>query len=78
MEMVFFKEKKEEILDLLTKYNQIKTRNKYFEVQGLCHYVCQKSDIEFVNILLSENIANDSLDKESKAALLFKIIQNLQ
>ena len=79
MEIDSVKEKKKEILDLFSNFNNLRSEEEFKEIEYRLHNACQDGDLELIKILLSETIQNDSkdltfkIDKTKQTASLFKV-----
>ena len=79
MDTYLSKEKKQEILDLLTNYNNLSSESDFGEIREILHEACKEGDVELIKIYLNETITNDSkeitfkIDKTNQTASLFKV-----
>ena len=73
------KEKKKEILNLLTTHNKLRSKDEFYEIKDNLYEACENGDLEMIKILLSEKIENSSrtlkfkIDETNQTASLFKI-----
>ena len=73
------KEKKDEILDLFTNSNQLRSEEEFREIEDNLHDACRIGDIDLIQIYLSETIKNPTkdltfkIDRTKKTASLFKV-----
>ncbi|KAK8843171.1 hypothetical protein M9Y10_025368 [Tritrichomonas musculus] len=69
------KEKKNDIIDLFTNYNKIRSEEELYKIESSLHIACQKGDLELIKIYLSETITiNDfifKIDRENQTASFF-------
>ena len=71
--------KKNEIIDLLTNHNHLRSEEEYNQIDTKLLTACRKGDIELIKICLSETVHNDSkdltfkIDKTNKTASLFQV-----
>ena len=78
------KEKKQEILDLLQNYNNLRSEEEFEEVENKIHRACKEGDVELIKIYLGEKIENESkdlifkIDKTNQTASLFKVNNNIE
>ena len=79
MNMEAMSEKKKEILDLFTNYNNLGSKEEFDEIESNLHKACSKFDTELIKIYLSKTIKNDSktlkfkIDQTNQTASLFKV-----
>ena len=77
------KEKKKEILDLLTNNNFL-SKEDFFEVEDDLHDACMEGDLEMIKIFLNETIEDSTntfifkIDKTNQTASLFRIERKVE
>ena len=54
------REKKEEISELLTNHNQLRSQDELAEVIHKLHEACKKGDLELIEIYLNETIEDET------------------
>ena len=73
--------KKQEILDLFTNFNNICSEEELQKIEYSLHKAIRRGDVEFIKILLSETIENDSflfkIDRTNQTASLFNVKSNI-
>lgn len=78
------KGKKKEILQLLSKPNQLRTENEFLEIKYKLEIACGSGDIEFIKILLSQKIDMNSeglsykINKVNKTASLIFVNKEME
>ena len=83
MDTELSKEKKEQMVDLLTNHNHLKSIKEFKEIRAQLRYSCLKGNLNLIKILLSEATTQDingqffKIDKTNKTASLFKADQDL-
>ena len=71
--------KKNEIIDLLTNHNHLRSEEEYNQIDTKLLTACREGNIELIKICLSETVHNDSkdltfkIDKTNKTASLFQV-----
>ena len=76
-------EKKQEILELFTNSNKLRSKEEFDEIGDKLGEACKNGDIELIKIYLSETIRSCSkdlmfkIDETAKTASLFKVSPNI-
>ena len=78
------KKKKKEILQLLSKPNQLRTEKEFLEIKFKLEIACGSGDIDFIKILLSQKIEMNSeglsfkINKVNKTASLIFVNKEME
>lgn len=78
------KEKKNEILELLSNHNEINSSEEFENINYLMKRACRRGDVELLEIYLNKEIEIDSeigrltfkINKANKTASLFKVLES--
>ena len=79
-----FKDKKQEILNLFTTYNKLRSEDEFNEIKYDLDKYCKEGNLEIIKILLSKTIKNSTntltfkIDETNQTASLFKVNENIE
>ena len=79
------REKKEEILNIFTNSNNLRSKEEFFnDIKPKLHILCSKGEVEHIRILFNETIQDSSqklkfkIDKTNRTASLFKVSDDVE